>query len=327
MYDDSKGLEDKCNSCFSRRKYSKEQIKNIQKIFNASSGVFVGEDGIIGKKTATQIENYAKKHNWGIDCACDRLSELGVVMGKVEEFNHNGDQIEQIQSALNETGYTDDYGKELVVEPYIGECALSAIDKYAKDNSYTMDEAINLLIGNDIDTDAKYPAGIEESISSFKEIWNYAEAAYELGIITEQEKEIVQNAMHEEANGIRKTATKAIKEDKLEENLGKLVEFALFDLVLGDVDGGTVYAPSEADIVRHKIIDDENNFKKVLSYTFDVIDKLDNKHGRKLLKTFIDEKPWQVDIEYDKGIKQGSMYIKDHMGNKFVINSVDDLAK
>ena len=157
----------------------------------------------------------------------------------------------------------------------------------------------------------------DELIVNYQQMWQDAEAAYLLGIINYVEKDNLQTYVHERADKLRYQ-----KEHPIITTFSKITEFAIFDIALGDFDGGTVYAADYTEKAAQKIYNNASNFAKVAATA--VIVSYDK--GRTLVNTKINGDMVRVDIEFPQGGKEGNVHVQNKKtGEKWIIKNIDEL--
>ena len=157
----------------------------------------------------------------------------------------------------------------------------------------------------------------DDLILSYQQIWQDAEAAFQLNIISIYEKNSVQEFAHSMADELRYQ-----KEHPILTAFNNITEFAVFDILLGDFDGGTVYAADFSQSAMEKMYDNEYNFSAIMATAAIVTyDK-----GRNLANVKINKQMVRVDIEYPQGGKPGNVHIQNKQtGEKWIIKKLDDI--
>lgn len=166
--------------------------------------------------------------------------------------------------------------------------------------------------------DEKYSQEAREGIDIYGQIWLDAEAAYSLGIISEGEKKSIQTTVEDAADAIRES------EDHPWKTFGRnVLEFALFDVVLGDFSHTTVYAADLSGLAFDKMYNNESNFSAIVA----VAGVASYNKGRTLVNTKINGKMTRVDIEFPQGNKPGNLHVQiKGTDTKVMINSLDDIG-
>lgn len=120
-------------------------------------------------------------------------------------------------------------------------------------------------------------------------------------------KESVQQNAESKADDIRYSADHPYKTF-----FSGAVEFAVFDIVLGDLDGGTVYAADLSGIAIEKMYGNQENLQAIVNASPMVAIAAFNSSskGRTLVNTKINGKMTRVDIEYPQGGKPTNLHIQ-----------------
>ena len=204
---------------------------------------------------------------------------------------------------------------------------MSAIMQSSNLYTYCTNDPINYKdpTGRAKDGDDRFSQSVRDEIAIFGQVWADAEVAYSLGIINYYEKVSVQQAAESKADAIRYKADHPVKSF-----LQGAVEFAVFDIVLGDLNGGTVYAADLSGPTLEKMYGNQDNLSSIVSASPMVavaaIGSSDK--GRTLVNTKINGKMTRVDIEFPQGGKPANLHVQiKGTGQKVMIESLDDLAK
>lgn len=179
--------------------------------------------------------------------------------------------------------------------------------------------------GNAKEGDDKYSLSVQEEIAIFGQVWADAEVAYNLGIIDYLEKKSVQLAAETSADKIRYKADHPILTA-----MQGAVEFTVFEILLGDVYGGTVYAADLSGPALEKMYGNENNLNAIVNTSpmVAVAGVIPSDKGRTITNVKINGKMTRVDIEFPQGGKPGNLHVQIKGTNqKIMINSIDDIAK
>lgn len=176
------------------------------------------------------------------------------------------------------------------------------------------------------DGDERFSQSVRDEIAIYGQVWSDAETAYSLGIIGYYEKISVQSNAESRADEIRYRADhpfKAFSSDA--------IEFAVFDILLGDLSGGTVYAADLSGPALGKMYGDMTNIEAIVKASSVAVASAvgSSDKGRTLVNTKINGKMTRVDIEFPQGGKPANLHvqIKGKGAQKVMINSMDDLAK
>ena len=183
-------------------------------------------------------------------------------------------------------------------------------------NDSTNGKTSNIAIQQD---DKKYSKRTQEEIAIYSQIWMDAETAYDLGIINQYEKKSVQAYAHNQANEIRYRASNPFKsffEDT--------IEFATFDLLLGDFSHTTVHAADLSTGAIKKMYTNPDNLSLIIATG--VAKGFTGGNSRTLGSTKINGQSVRVDIEMPTGKSNGNIHV--HVdGEKIFLNSVDDIQE
>lgn len=158
-----------------------------------------------------------------------------------------------------------------------------------------------------------------DEIAIYGQMWSDAEVAYSLGIINVYEKESVQFNAERKADDIRYRADHPYKTF-----FASAVEFAVFDVVLGDLNGGTVYAADLSWPALEKMYGNQENLKAIVNAAPVAVVAAVNSSskGRTLVNTKINGKMTRVDIEFPQGGKPANLHVQiKETGQKVMIES------
>ena len=176
------------------------------------------------------------------------------------------------------------------------------------------------------DGDERFSQSVRDEIAIYGQVWADAETAYSLGIIDYYEKTSVQANAESKADEIRYRADHPFKTF-----FSDAVEFAVFDVLLGDLNGGTVYAADLSGPALEKMYGNMTNLEAIVKASPVAIAAVvgSSDKGRTLVNTKINGKMTRVDIEFPQGGKPANLHvqIKGKGAQKVMINSMDDLAK
>lgn len=173
--------------------------------------------------------------------------------------------------------------------------------------------------------DERFSQSVRDEIAIYGQMWSDADVAYSLGIISIYEKESVQSNAERKADDIRYRADHPYKTF-----FASAVEFAVFDVVLGDLNGGTVYAADLSGPALEKMYGNQENLKAIVNAAPVAVVAAVNSSskGRTLVNTKINGKMTRVDIEFPQGGKPANLHVQiKGTGQKVMIESLDDLNK
>ncbi len=173
--------------------------------------------------------------------------------------------------------------------------------------------------------DERFSQSVRDEISIYGQMWADADVAYSLGIISIYEKSSVQSYAERMADDIRYQADHPVKSF-----FSGAVEFAVFEVVLGDLSGGTVYAADLSGPALEKMYGNQTNLNAIINTSPMVAVAAVNSSskGRTLVNTKINGKMTRVDIEYPQGGKPANLHVQiKGTGQKVMIESLDDLDK
>lgn len=173
--------------------------------------------------------------------------------------------------------------------------------------------------------DERFSQNVRDEIAIYGQVWSDAEVAYSLGIININEKNAVQKYAESEADTIRYRA-----DHPYETMFSSAVEFAVFDIVLGDLNGGTVYAADLSGSALEKMYGNQENLLAIINVSPSVaVAAVDSSSkGRTLVNTKINGRMTRVDIEFPQGGKPANLHVQiKGTGQKVMIESLDDLNK
>lgn len=162
--------------------------------------------------------------------------------------------------------------------------------------------------------DERLPQDQQDAIDIYGQIWLDAEAAYNLGIISEQEKNDVQYWAETKADNIRNA--------KGNSKVDKAIEFVLFDII-SPLGTHVVHAADYSSDGLTKMYSNEANLSKIIAAAA-VTGSYDK--GRTFINEKINKKMTRVDIEFPQGSKKGEVHLQiKGEKTKYRINSLADI--
>jgi len=316
------------NDYFWKSGYKTADIEGAKDVLSSQKGVYLKDNGDIDDNTAVAIVNYAKANNLTLEQASDRLVELGKIYNEVEKRGFKSNEIEQIQIKLNQLGIRGEDGNALSKDNLLGKNTLSAIKELSERYKIPAKDTINILLNKS----QNYPEDVNEITASYDDIYIDAESACELGIITEIEKNIVIKEVLEKQFDIKAEFIKSGYNEKIVDKITsfneRILEFAIFDYWLSDIDGGIVYAYSDAEYILKKMYSEADNVVNILQTSMPKVHS--TRKGRNIKNFHINKENWRIDLVYPQGSKKAEL----HFQNKafpdmdpIKIHSIDDLKK